>query len=147
MSACLARARANWASTSVSSGSRAKAASCAWLMFGLLGGRRGPSRRCRARRVCASCATRGVQINGVNAARIGCVACKIAGARLVTGAATVHINGEPAPRFHELSTEKGKIIFGSPNVLIGGPGAGGGLVTQTLRRGPVKQPRLVAQAN
>ncbi|MCC6527108.1 MAG: PAAR domain-containing protein, partial [Polyangiaceae bacterium] len=46
---------------------------------------------------------------------------------VVTGAATVTINGKPAARVGSRLVRQGMVVAGSPNVVIGGPAVGGTL--------------------
>lgn len=66
-----------------------------------------------------------VEINSLPAARATDQAsCKGSTDFIITGAATVEIMGKPAARITSKTLHKGDVIFGSTNVLIGGPSAG-----------------------
>ncbi len=65
-----------------------------------------------------------VEVNGRNAAKIGSLAgCAATGSTVISGSSTVLINGSPAARATDTTTD-GIVVIGSFDVLIGGPTAG-----------------------
>ena len=68
-----------------------------------------------------------VQVNSRPVARLlGTCDCGGGKDRVITGAATVRVNGLPVARRGDFTVHGGAVMNGSPNVVVGGPTVGGG---------------------
>lgn len=68
-----------------------------------------------------------VYVNSLKFARVSDTAQCIGNDYIVTGSATVRVNGKPAARVKSKTMHPGYVSQGSNNVLVGGPDAGGTL--------------------